>query len=122
MPADLEGRQLCPRFLEPQAKLGVHRERFRRFDAHGKERVDEGAIAGVAHRLAREHRIIHPNGTIKHTQAIGHPVLDRSGNVVEFVGSAVDITDVKRTEREREREIAPTASGACPHQQSDNDG
>jgi PAS domain S-box-containing protein len=50
-----------------------------------------------------EHRIIHPNGTIKHTQAIGHPVLDRSGNVVEFVGSAVDITDVKRAERERER-------------------
>jgi signal transduction histidine kinase len=50
-----------------------------------------------------EHRIIHPNGTIKHTQAIGHPVLDHSGNVVEFVGSAVDITDVKHAEQERER-------------------
>ena len=50
-----------------------------------------------------EHRIILPNGTIRHTRACGHPVLNRSANVVEFVGSAVDITDLKRAEEERER-------------------
>ena len=40
-------------------------------------------VAGTMRNAARgkteyrvEHRIIHPNGTIKHTQAIGHPVLD----------------------------------------------
>src|ERR1700739_2149946 len=71
---------------------------------------DRESVAGTMRNAAREkteyrveHRIIHPHGTIKHTQAIGHPVLDRSGNVVEFVGSAVDITDVKRAEQERER-------------------
>jgi PAS domain S-box-containing protein len=50
-----------------------------------------------------EHRIILPNGTIRHIHAVGHPVLDRSGNAVQFVGSAVDITDVKRAEEEREK-------------------
>jgi PAS domain S-box-containing protein len=71
---------------------------------------DRESVAGTMRNAAREkteyrveHRIIHPNGTIKHTQAIGHPVLDHSGNVVEFVGSAVDITDVKHAEQERER-------------------
>jgi PAS domain S-box-containing protein len=50
-----------------------------------------------------EHRIIFPDGTIRHIHSVGHPVLNRSGNVVEFVGSAVDVTERKRAEEERER-------------------
>jgi PAS domain S-box-containing protein len=50
-----------------------------------------------------EHRIIFPDGTIRHIHSIGHPVLNRLGNVVEFVGSAVDVTERKRAEEERER-------------------
>jgi PAS domain S-box-containing protein len=46
-----------------------------------------------------EHRIILPDGTIKHIHSIGHPVLNRSGNVVEFVGSAVDVTERRRAEQ-----------------------
>jgi PAS domain S-box-containing protein len=56
-----------------------------------------------------EHRIIHPNGTIKHVQAIGHPALDRSGNVFEFVGSAMDITERKRAEEALRRAQADLA-------------
>jgi len=56
-----------------------------------------------------EHRIIHPNGTIKHIQAIGHPALDRSGNVFEFVGSAMDITERKRAEEALRRAQADLA-------------
>src|ERR1700756_420384 len=56
-----------------------------------------------------EHRIIHPNGTIKHVQAIGHPALDRSGNVFEFVGSAMDITERKRAEEALRRSQADLA-------------
>jgi PAS domain S-box-containing protein len=50
-----------------------------------------------------EHRVILPNGTIKHVHALGHPVLNRSGDVVEVVGSAVDVTERKRAEKEHER-------------------
>ena len=56
-----------------------------------------------------EHRIIHSNGTIKHIQAIGHPALDRSGNVFEFVGSAMDITERKRAEEALRRAHADLA-------------
>src|SRR5271166_280852 len=45
-----------------------------------------------------EHRIVLPDGTIKHIHAIGHPVLDESGRVIEYVGTAVDITERKRAE------------------------
>jgi PAS domain S-box-containing protein len=50
-----------------------------------------------------EHRIVLPDGTVRHIHAIGHPVLDRAGNTVEFVGTAVDVTERKRAEAERER-------------------
>ena len=53
-----------------------------------------------------EHRIILPNGTIRHLHAIGHPALNRSGNVVEFVGSAVDVTERKRAEEALRRSEA----------------
>jgi PAS domain S-box-containing protein len=45
-----------------------------------------------------EHRVVHPDGTIKFVHTIGHPVLSASGNVVEVVGTSTDITDRKREE------------------------
>ena len=39
-----------------------------------------------------------PSGTAKHVQAIRHPVLNDSGDVVQFVGTTVDITERKRAE------------------------
>lgn len=50
-----------------------------------------------------EHRVIRPDGTTRHIHAIGHPVLNLSGNVVEYVGSAVDSTERKQAEEERDR-------------------
>jgi C4-dicarboxylate-specific signal transduction histidine kinase len=50
-----------------------------------------------------DHRIVLPDGTVKHVRAIGHPVLDENGEVAEYVGTAVDITERKHAERERDR-------------------
>ena len=47
-----------------------------------------------------EFRIVLPDGIVKHVHAIGHPVLDANGEVVEVVGTTVDITDRKRAEQE----------------------
>jgi PAS domain S-box-containing protein len=44
-----------------------------------------------------DHRIVLPDGTVKHIHAIGHPVL-AAGEAVEFVGTSVDITERKRAE------------------------
>jgi hypothetical protein len=41
-----------------------------------------------------------PDGTTKYIQEIGHPVYDAAGEIVEFVGTDMDITDRKRAEAE----------------------
>jgi PAS domain S-box-containing protein len=45
-----------------------------------------------------EFRILLPDGTVKYIHTVGHPVLNASGDLMEFVGSATDITDRKRAE------------------------
>jgi len=45
-------------------------------------------------------RAVLPDGTLKYILGIGHPVFNASGDVVEFVGAAMDITERKRAEME----------------------
>jgi len=47
-----------------------------------------------------EHRIVLPDGTLKHIHAIGHPVLDEGGQLIEYVGTAMDVTERKLAEDE----------------------
>ena len=47
-----------------------------------------------------EHRIVLPDGTVKHIHAIGHPVLDENGQLAEYVGTAIDVTERKLAEDE----------------------
>jgi PAS domain S-box-containing protein len=44
-----------------------------------------------------------PDGTVRHINSSGHPVLDEDGELIEFVGTAVDVTERKRAELERRR-------------------
>ena len=50
-----------------------------------------------------DYRIVHPGGEVRNIHAIGHPVLGPSGDLVELVGSAIDVTERKQAEEERER-------------------
>ncbi|HTY88128.1 MAG TPA: PAS domain S-box protein [Candidatus Acidoferrum sp.] len=47
-----------------------------------------------------EYRIVLPDGTLKHAYGQGHPVLNSAGQLVEIVGTTVDITERKRVEEE----------------------
>jgi PAS domain S-box-containing protein len=53
--------------------------------------------------FATDYRIVLPDGTLRHLHVIGHPVFDETGEVHEFVGTVMDITERKRAEEERER-------------------
>ena len=47
-----------------------------------------------------DYRIVVPDGTIKHLHTIGHPVLNAAGEVIEFVGTGIDVTEQRQsTER-----------------------
>ncbi|HUB47948.1 MAG TPA: MHYT domain-containing protein [Acetobacteraceae bacterium] len=48
-----------------------------------------------------DYRIVHPDGTIRHIHEAGHPFLSPSGTLVEFVGSSIDRTELRRAEEAR---------------------
>lgn len=48
-------------------------------------------------------RIILPDNSIRHVRSVAHPVTDDSGQVIEFVGTTIDVTERKQAEEERER-------------------
>ena len=45
-----------------------------------------------------DYRIVLPDGAIKYLHSIGHPSLNESGNLVEFGGTIIDITERKQRE------------------------
>ncbi len=56
--------------------------------------------------ISSEFRIALSDGTVRHLYVIRHPILNDTGEVVQLVGTAIDITDRKRAEealRESER-------------------
>jgi PAS domain S-box-containing protein len=60
----------------------------KRFEESLRERVDTFA----------EYRVLLPDGTVRHINASGHPVLNEDGELIEFIGTATDATERKRAE------------------------
>jgi PAS domain S-box-containing protein len=58
---------------------------------------------------AVEHRAILADGSLKHLHALGHPVLNESGTLTEYIGTVVDITERKRVEEQLRRSEAHMA-------------
>src|SRR6202011_4958547 len=54
---------------------------------------------------AVDYRIVLSEGKLKYIQAIGHPVLDANGEIIEYVGTAVDVTQRERL-RQLETDLA----------------
>ena len=50
-----------------------------------------------------DYRIVYAGGDIRDIHTVGHPVFSPSGDLVEYVGTVIDVTDRKRAEEERER-------------------
>ncbi len=48
-------------------------------------------------------RLVLPDGTTKFCHSIGHPVVNETGDVVEFTGTVMDVTESKRSEEALQR-------------------
>jgi PAS domain S-box-containing protein len=71
---------------------------------------DQAAFNQVLERAIRERsdfevdfRIVLPDGSTKYSRSVGHPVFSASGELVEFVGTGIDLTERRQAEKERER-------------------
>lgn len=68
--------------------------------AQVREIIDRAPHA--AQVLDFEHRLMMPDGRIKNVHIVGHPVFIESGDLTEFVGSVIDVTERRRAEEERQ--------------------
>ena len=82
------------------------RKRFRaRVHPDDRARVDERFERTLREKVDSfdAYSIVLPDGTLKYINSSGYPVLGDDGNLMAFVGTAVDVTERKRAEEERER-------------------
>jgi PAS domain S-box-containing protein len=92
----------CDRTTNPTVEFIVQR-------AHPEDRA---AVQQTIDRASRdgkdfdhEHRLLMPDGSVKHVHALARAVRDAAGSV-EFVGAVMDVTAVKKTERKLRRSEA----------------
>src|SRR6266498_2396956 len=94
----------CYRVLgfDPSGPLPRFEEFFQRIhlddQAGTRERFEKAIHDKAAFEL--DYRIVHPDKGVRDIHVVGHAVLDRSGDLHEFVGTVIDITERKRAEEE----------------------
>ncbi len=84
--------------IEPEDDASSADFYFRRMHPKDRPRVEQAYAAALLRRtdFEAEFRIVRPDGTIIDTRSIGHPILDERGDVVEFVGASIDVTEHHR--------------------------
>jgi PAS domain S-box-containing protein len=86
---------LDPQTIDPS--LDVFWERIHPDDRIGLQRAFESAIR-KKRGFEQEFRIVTPDWSIRHLHGVGHAVLNKANELVEFIGSTMDITERKRAE------------------------
>lgn len=91
--------------LEPRLEAPDCEEASNFMSPDDNRRVSASIMKAVREKadFVEEQRLVLPDGTLKHIQLIGHPVLDETGDITEYVGTMRDVTELKRAEQERER-------------------
>ena len=96
--------------LDPQMDLPTRKNFRQRVHPEDRNRTDARFARVVNEKVDSfdEYRVLLPDGTVKHVISSGHPVLDGNGELIEFIGTATDVTERKRAEealRESEAKI-----------------
>ena len=86
--------------FDPKQGLSAWSDRLPRMHPEDRARVAEAKDRAIREKSDYEvdHRILLPDGTVKYTHNVGHPVLNASGDVVQFVCTMMDVTERKRAE------------------------
>ncbi len=90
--------------FDPAGGLPRFEEFERRIHPDDRARTKEHFRTAIREKVDFDHgyRIVHPGGEIREIHVIGHPVLSPSGDLVEFVGTLMDVTERRRAEEERQ--------------------
>jgi PAS domain S-box-containing protein len=86
--------------FDPSDGLAAWEKRLQRIhpdDRARRQQIIDKAITEKS-EYEVEYRILLPDGAVRHIYSVGHPVLDASGDLVQFLGSSTDITEHRRAE------------------------
>jgi len=91
--------------IEPEDDASSADFYFRRMHPKDRPEVEQAYAAALLRKTEFEadFRIVLPDGTIKNIRSIGHPILDERGDVVEFVGASIDVTEHHRARADLEK-------------------
>jgi PAS domain S-box-containing protein len=86
--------------LDPQSSLPDREEFLRLIHPEDRDRFNERIEKSRREKsdFVQDYRIVLTDGMVKHIHGIGHPVLDETGNIIQYVGTDVDVTEQKRSE------------------------
>jgi PAS domain S-box-containing protein len=88
--------------FDPQEGLPAIAVVVQRIHPEDRDKFQRARNAASLEKLDHdfEFRVVLPDGTVRHIHSLGHPVISPNGDVVEVVGTNVDITERKRAEDE----------------------
>jgi PAS domain S-box-containing protein len=86
--------------FDPEEGLSAWEKRLQRIHPEDRAKWQEATNRAIGEKsdYEVEVRVLLPDGTVKYILTVGHPVLNAAGDVVQFVGSSMDITERKRAE------------------------
>jgi PAS domain S-box-containing protein len=102
-----------PRQGPPTSEMWWHR-----IHPEDRHQLDENIQRALEEKreYVSDYRVLLPNGRLKYIHTIGHPICNDAGEVIDFVGTSVDLSEQKREEsarlyiEERYRVVVETAS------------
>ncbi len=100
----------CYRVLgfDPRDGLPRTEELIQRIHPDDQPVFRESAKRATHNKLDEEidYRIVHPGGAVRDIHSIGHPVFSPRGDLIEYIGTVIDVTERKQAEEELRRSEA----------------
>jgi PAS domain S-box-containing protein len=89
---------------------------WQRFHPDDRDRINETTERAVREKRSfrNEYRVVLPDGTIRHHEAINDPVFSASGELLEIIATGIDVTERKRADdalRESEAKFRSAIDG-----------
>ncbi|HUI14765.1 MAG TPA: PAS domain S-box protein, partial [Xanthobacteraceae bacterium] len=87
--------------LDPRRGIPDYDETKRLVHPDDLEAVSATCLAGFREKagFSQTYRLLLRDGIVKHLHAVWHPVLDETGEVVEYIGTAADVTEREQAEQ-----------------------
>src|SRR5579864_2336487 len=87
--------------FDPEEGMSVWKERLQRIHPEDRVKWQEATDRAIGEKsdYEVEVRLLLPGGTVKYIHTVGHPVLNSSRELVQFVGSSMDVTERRQAEQ-----------------------